>query len=54
MTVEPHLKVFSGLKALERAGEETKMASVYCYETNDEAFDAACAALRSILADLIG
>ena len=51
MTVEPHLKVFSGLKALERAGEETKMPSAYCYETNDEAFDAACSALRSILAE---
>ncbi|MBR3107379.1 MAG: sugar phosphate isomerase/epimerase [Clostridia bacterium] len=51
MTVEPHLKVFSGLKSLERAGEETKMAKAFCYETNDEAFDAACAALRSILAE---
>ena len=51
MTIEPHLKVFGGLKALERAGEETKMAKGYCYETNDEAFDAACAALRAILAE---
>lgn len=51
MTVEPHLKVFGGLKALERAGEETKMGSRFVYETNDEAFDAACAALRAILAE---
>lgn len=50
MTVEPHLKVFGGLKALERAGEETKM-STFAYETNDQAFDAACAALRGILVE---
>ena len=50
MTVEPHLKVFSGLNALERKGEQTRMGSSYVYETNDEAFDAACAALREILA----
>lgn len=51
MTVEPHLKVFSGLKALERKGEESKLESKYVFETNDEAFDAACAALRAILAE---
>jgi len=51
MTVEPHLKVFGGLKALEREGEETRMGSRYVFETNDEAFDAACAALRAILAE---
>lgn len=51
MTVEPHLKVFGGLKALEREGEETRMGSRYVFETNDEAFDAACAALRVILAE---
>lgn len=50
MTVEPHLKVFSGLNALERKGEQTRMGSSYVYETNDEAFDAACAALHEILA----
>ena len=51
MTVEPHLKVFGGLKALEREGEETRMGSRFVFETNDEAFDAACAALRAILAE---
>ena len=51
MTVEPHLKVFSGLNALERAGEQTKVGASYVYETNDEAFDAACAALREILSE---
>ena len=49
MTVEPHLKVFGGLNALERKGEESKLGGRFVYETNDEAFDAACAALREIL-----
>ena len=51
MTVEPHLKVFGGLKALEREGEETRMGNRFVFETNDEAFGAACAALRAILAE---
>ncbi|MBR5110190.1 MAG: sugar phosphate isomerase/epimerase [Clostridia bacterium] len=49
MTVEPHLKIFGGLKALERKGEESKLGGRFVYETNDEAFDAACEALREIL-----
>lgn len=48
LTLEPHLKVFDGLAALERAYEKSAVGS-YCYNTNDEAFDAACAALREIL-----
>ncbi len=48
MTLEPHLKVFDGLAALERAYEKSAVGS-YCYNSNDEAFDAACAALREIL-----
>lgn len=47
VTIEPHLTVFSGLKDLERAGEETKMA--YTYSSGDEAFDAACNALKACL-----
>ena len=47
MSVEPHLSVFAGLKDLERAGEETKMA--YTYASSDEAFDAACNALKECL-----
>ena len=49
MTVEPHLTVFSGLNALERAGEESKIGGHYAYANSQEAFDAACAALRDIL-----
>ena len=48
LTIEPHLKVFDGLQALEREGEKTQLGS-YVYETNDLAFDAACAALRTLL-----
>lgn len=51
MTVEPHLKVFSGLSALEREGQKSTL-EVYGYNSNDEAFDAACQALRDILAAL--
>ena len=47
VTIEPHLTVFAGLKDLERAGEETKMA--YAYESSDAAFDAACDALKTCL-----
>ena len=48
LTLEPHLKVFDGLAALEREDEKSAVGS-YCYNTNDEAFDAACAALGEIL-----
>lgn len=48
LTIEPHLKVFDGLQALEREGEKTQLGA-YVYETNDLAFDAACAALRTLL-----
>jgi len=48
MTLEPHLKVFDGLAALEREDDKSAVGS-YCYATNDEAFDAACTALREIL-----
>lgn len=48
LTLEPHLKVFDGLAALERENDKSAVGA-YCYQTNDEAFDAACAALREIL-----
>ena len=52
LTVEPHLTVFSGLKALERAGEESAIGQKYSYPSADAAFDAAAAALQDILADI--
>ena len=48
MTIEPHLTVFDGLRNLERAGEESAVEE-YAYASSDEAFDAACSALREIL-----
>lgn len=48
MTVEPHLKVFDGLKALEEDGN-TSAVGDYAYPTADAAFDAACNALQDIL-----
>lgn len=50
MTLEPHLKVFSGLEKLED-GESVK-EGVTLYRSNEEAFDAAVSALKSILATL--
>lgn len=49
MTVEPHLAVFDGLKGLERKGDRSIVGGTFVYASNDEAFDAACAALRKLL-----
>ena len=48
VTIEPHLSVFDGLKALEREGEEMQIDQ-YSYPSSDEAFDAACSALKALL-----
>ncbi len=47
LTIEPHLAVFDGLSGLEREGEESLIGK-YTYRDNDEAFDAACTALRNM------
>jgi len=47
LTLEPHLFDFTGLSALEN-GKSLKMG-FSSYKDNDEAFDAAVAALRSIV-----
>lgn len=47
VTVEPHLQVFDGLAALEK-DQKTKIPA-YAYPSSDDAFDAACAALRALL-----
>ena len=50
LTVEPHLAVFDGLKGLERKGDRSIVGGgEYVFESNDAAFDAACAALRAML-----
>lgn len=47
-TVEPHLKVFDGLKALEENGNTSVVGRV-AYPDSDTAFDVACNALKEIL-----
>ena len=49
VTVEPHLTVFDGLKALEKEDDKSVVGEVYKYSTNTEAFSAAVNALREIL-----
>jgi len=48
LTLEPHLKVFDGLSALEREGNTSGVGG-YAYPDGDAAFDAAAAALRQLL-----
>lgn len=51
LTVEPHLTVFDGLKGLERKGDRSIVGGgSFVFSSADEAFDAACAALRGLLA----
>ena len=47
LTLEPHLKVFSGYNEID--GEEMKHR--FRFESNDEAFDAAVAAMKKILTE---
>lgn len=50
VTLEPHLKIFDGLAALE-ADEKTDIDD-FTYADNDIAFDAAANAIKEIIADL--
>lgn len=47
LTIEPHLRVFDGLKALEH-GDRPRIREGE-YENGDAAFDAACSALKALL-----
>ena len=50
LTLEPHLKVFDGLKDLEEeGGTADKLKDDFTYETNREAFDVAANALKSCI-----
>lgn len=50
LTLEPHLKVFDGLKDLEnRSGVPLSVGEEYSYPTNRAAFDAACEAFKGVL-----
>lgn len=48
-TIEPHLKVFKGLAALEQEGEQSKVGEKFVFDSNDAAFDAACDAFKALL-----
>ena len=47
MTVEPHLTVFDGLSSLEKTGG--KLKNKYVFNSNREAFDCACDAIKTII-----
>ena len=48
MTVEPHLISFEGMSDLERS-QQTIWTDVHVFHDNNQAFDAACDALRKLL-----
>lgn len=50
LTLEPHLRVFDGLAALENEGGTAyKLKDDYSYPTNRDAFDAAAAAMKELI-----
>ncbi len=49
LTLEPHLKVFHGLAALENEDEKSVVGEVYSYPSNEAAFKAASDALKILL-----
>ena len=51
-TMEPHLKVFDGLKALEESGNTSVVGGIYRYPDANTAFDAACDAMKEILKEV--
>lgn len=48
-TMEPHLAVFDGLAGLEKDGKTSEVGKLYTFNSNDEAFDAACVAFKEII-----
>ena len=50
LTLEPHLKVFDGLKDLELTGGAESVKEEFEYPTNRDAFDAACKAFHEVYA----
>lgn len=52
LTLEPHLKVFSGLTDLEKKAGERSIGDDFAYPTNQDAFRAAAAALKDCLASM--
>ncbi len=52
LSLEPHLKVFDGLDALEKDHETAQKMEQYTYPTNRAAFDAAAQAMHQLLDSL--
>jgi sugar phosphate isomerase/epimerase len=52
MTLEPHLAVFDGLKGLEESGDVSVVGQKYTFASAEEAFDAGCDALKSVLQEV--
>lgn len=52
LTLEPHLKVFDGLKDLEPDGGEASVKERYTYPSNRDAFNAAAYALHGLLKEI--
>ena len=53
LTLEPHLKVFDGLKDLEQNGGADSVKEEFEYPTNRDAFNAACEAFHAVLAEAL-
>lgn len=49
VTLEPHLTVFDGLKALEKEGDTSVIGEVYKYASAEDAFAAAADALHKLI-----
>lgn len=54
LTLEPHLKVFDGLKDLELSGGSESVREEFEYPSNRAAFDAACSAFKTVFEKAIG
>ena len=52
LTMEPHLKVFDGLKDLEPDGGENSVKELYTYPSNRDAFNVAATLLHEILKEI--
>lgn len=53
LTLEPHLKVFDGLKNLELTGGAESVKEEFEYPTNRDAFNAACNAFKAVLEEAL-
>ena len=48
LTIEPHLKIFGGYVL----NDKTVLKTKFHFETNVDAFDAACAAIKKVLGEV--